>query len=109
MTEEKVKLTDGRVIRVFSINNDMYGNPRYIIHFLSLGLEKYEATALTRKAGLRKYTGRNFGGGYVFQSYGLKEDIEMMLEILAGRKWNEKRPKFEIDKLRWASGNTRHL
>lgn len=54
------------------IDNDTNGNPRYVVHWLNLGLNDYEATPLTRKAGLSKYRAKWYGGGFVFTSYNLE-------------------------------------
>lgn len=59
---------------------DVYGNPRFIIHFLDLVHEDHpgdhvdkmeSARRMANKHGGRKYCGRVFGGGFVFQVYGL--------------------------------------
>ena len=59
---------------------DVYGNPRFIIHFLDLVHEDHpgdhcdkmeSARRMANKHGGRKYRGRVFGGGFVFQVYGL--------------------------------------
>ena len=59
---------------------DVYGNPRFIIHFLDLVHEDHpgdhwdkmeSARRMANKPGRRKYRGRVFGGGFVFQVYGL--------------------------------------
>ena len=59
---------------------DVYGNPRFIIHFLDLVHEDHpgdhcdkmeKARRMANKHGGRKYRGRVFGGGFVFQAYGL--------------------------------------
>lgn len=55
--------------------NDINGNSRFIIHWLtflhpepSRPRETYESVLqAARKAGGRKYRGRDFGGGIVFQ------------------------------------------
>jgi hypothetical protein len=68
------------------INNDINGNPRYVVHFYDLlrdnegeGLDvfqKYEiAVKKARKVGGAKYRGKDFGGGIVFQSYNITETI----------------------------------
>jgi hypothetical protein len=68
------------------INNDINGNPRFVVHFYDLlrdgegeGLtiiEKYEfAVKKARKIGGKIYRGRDFGGGIVFQSYNITETI----------------------------------
>lgn len=65
------------------INNDVNGNPRYVLHFLRLCTDaeldaptpySYEV-ALTRgrRAGGRKFHNKQYGGGIVFQSYSLDE------------------------------------
>jgi hypothetical protein len=62
------------------INNDVNGNPRYVVHFYDLLndieglnltiLERYElALQKARKVGGKMYRGKDFGGGIVFQSY----------------------------------------
>ena len=63
-------------VPVHKINNDVNGNPRYVVHFLDLGI-KPEDYGLVPK--LTKYRGKWFGGGYVFQSYNVKEDIDWIL------------------------------
>lgn len=59
---------------------DVYGNPRFIIHFLDLVHEDHpgdhcdkmdSARRMANKHGGRRYRGRVFGGGFVFQAYGL--------------------------------------
>jgi hypothetical protein len=68
------------------INNDLNGNPRFVVHFLTLlnegedqGLEVLQSFDLAlkkaRKVGGTKYRGRDFGGGIVFQSYNIQETI----------------------------------
>ena len=55
---------------------DVYGNPRFIIHFLDLVHEDHpgdhcdkmeSARRMANKHGGRRYRGRVFGGGFVFQ------------------------------------------
>lgn len=62
--------------------NDINGNPRYIVSWLSLGLDSYKATDKTRKAGLSIYRGKSFGGGFVFTSYNTNADLKFILETL---------------------------
>jgi len=65
------------------VNNDVYGNPRYVIHFLQLLNEeenisipfnkKYEyALKKAKKIGGKKFHNKQYGGGIVFQSYNLQ-------------------------------------
>lgn len=54
------------------INNDMNGNPRYVVHFLQIA-ESYErALFLGRKIGGRKFHNKQYGGGIAFQSYNIE-------------------------------------
>ncbi len=68
------------------VNNDVNGNPRYVIHFLDilssseyydkgLGINRlYElAVKKANKIGGRKYSTKSYGGGIVFQSYSLPD------------------------------------
>jgi hypothetical protein len=77
-------------------NSDMYGNPRYIIHFREFltyeettanernFLELYDvACKRANKLGGRKYTGRNYGGGIVLQSYNIEETARRIQELIA--------------------------
>jgi hypothetical protein len=68
------------------VNNDINGNPRFVVHFLSLlnegeyegigVLESFDlAVKKARKVGGTKYRGKDFGGGIVFQSYNILETI----------------------------------
>lgn len=73
------------------INNDVNGNPRYVVHFTAcmpesyrgLPLEKkYAATCkLMNKIGGRKYHNKSYGGGIVFQSYNTR-DLETEINAL---------------------------
>lgn len=91
------------------VNNDVNGNPRYVCHFLNLitdkdieqikedfkltlqqkpfaltGLQYDEAVYKARKIGGKKYRGKDFGGGIVFQSYNIKETEKQILELVNG-------------------------
>ena len=68
------------------INNDTYGNPRYVFHFLHLLTKKErETTSLSNqyqiaikranKIGGRKFHNKQYGGGIVIQSYNLQNTI----------------------------------
>ena len=74
------------VFEVSRVQNDYYGNPRYVIHFLSLGLKDYVATKQTRAAGLKLYRAKCYGGGFVFQSYNLTSSIQFMFEKIHNEK-----------------------
>lgn len=82
------------------VNNDVNGNPRYVVHFLEL-LNSNEQETIRSKAkpfeaitdmynfavkkankiGGKKYRGKDFGGGIVFQSYN-NNDLEKRINEL---------------------------
>ncbi len=72
----------------YSVNNDINGNPRYVTHFHAflndneLGTGSYElAKKRANSLGFKVYRGKDFGGGFVCQSYNLENDIERILDI----------------------------
>lgn len=89
MTKEKYKYKINYVIKeitVYRITNDVNGNPQYCVHFLDLMLKNYAPSALTRKAGLRKYNAKWFGGGFSFQSYNIPDTLKYILQTLHNEK-----------------------
>jgi hypothetical protein len=80
------------------INNDVNGNPRYVLHFLALNTEaekaeylpnKYEIALIrARKVGGKKFHNKQYGGGVVFQSYSLPHTCEYLNNMM--RKENMK-------------------
>lgn len=67
------------------INNDVNGNPRYVIHFTSLNIPMSEygiSTKKTRKAGIRKYHNKQYGGGYVFTSYNVEATLDYIYKTI---------------------------
>lgn len=63
------------------INNDINGNPRYVVHYLQLA-ESYErALYLGRKLGGRKFHNKQYGGGIAFQSYNTDQLAERIAQI----------------------------
>lgn len=77
-------------IEFFRTNSDIYGNPRYIVHFPAF-LTQQEvvdhsiidgyniALKRARGIGFRKYRGRDFGGGFVCKSYSLHHTAELII------------------------------
>jgi Tfp pilus assembly protein PilP len=74
------------------INNDINGNPRYVIHFLDiLNMEEREFLPFSKKyiyslkkaklIGGKKYDNKQYGGGIVFQSYNI-QDLENRINNL---------------------------
>lgn len=80
------------------INNDVNGNPRYVIHFLALNTDNEKdntpndwnrinnlyAMAVKRanRIGGKKYNTKSYGGGIVFQSYSLDDTIRHIMRVL---------------------------
>lgn len=83
------------------VNNDTNGNPRYVIHFLNLltTQEQYDISANARpmqgisdmyreavnkasEIGGKRYRGKDFGGGIVFQSYNITDTANKINELL---------------------------
>lgn len=63
------------------INNDINGNPRYVIHFLNLDSSYQRAIKKANKLGGRKYNNKSYGGGIVFQSYNLDSLEQEIFEL----------------------------
>lgn len=76
------KIITKQGIDVYRVNNDVNGNPRYVVHFLSLNLDSAKPTDKTRSVGLSKYRGKDFNGGFVFTSYNVDQDLERILKEL---------------------------
>jgi hypothetical protein len=74
-------------ITVYDVGHDVNGNPRFVVHFLPLGIELKD---YGRIPGLRKYRAKWFGGGYVFQSYNVKNDLEWMIDHVKKYYANQK-------------------
>ena len=96
-------------INAYRVESDTNGNPRFVIHFLDLltedeqvrvvnetkslrekypnqwinSIDRLFDAALTkaRKIGGVKYRAKWFGGGIVFQSYNLSEDLERLFKV----------------------------
>ena len=67
----------------YRVNNDRNGNPRYVIHFLAFANDYATAHKVANRLGFRIYRGRDFGGGFVCQSYNIESDAE---RIIAARE-----------------------
>ena len=64
----------------YSVKNDINGNPRYVIHWLAFGNDYDSAYIVAKPLGFSKYRGKNFGGGFVCQSYNLENTAERIIE-----------------------------
>ena len=70
------KLSNENLTRV---NNDVNGNPRYVFHFLALADHYGESVAIAKKLiGGKKYHTKSYGGGIVFQSYNVQNDLYIL-------------------------------
>lgn len=83
----------GNELEVTRIKNDINGNPRYVIHFVDVYQHKlanaYKETfirnpfdtgynfacLLGNQAGFKRYHNKQYGGGLVFQSYNVQQDL----------------------------------
>jgi hypothetical protein len=63
-------------IPYYRIDNDVNGNPRYVVHFLDINVKPEDYGKIP---GISKYRAKWFGGGYVLQSYNLESDLEYTL------------------------------
>ena len=72
----------------YRVKNDINGNPRYVTHFHAFlnddefGTGSYElAKKRANSLGFSVYRGKDFGGGFVCQSYDLDNHVERILEL----------------------------
>jgi hypothetical protein len=66
------------------INNDVNGNPRYVLHFMYIDDNYSTAVNKCRCLGGRKYHTKSYGGGIVFQSYSLDHLIKQIYAQVIG-------------------------
>ena len=71
---------NGKDIEVTRIDNCVNGNPRYVIHFLDIADNYIDAINIAKQIGGKKYTAKWFGGGIVFSSYNVKEDLKRIIK-----------------------------
>jgi hypothetical protein len=76
---ETTVTVNGEEITAYRIDSDVNGNPRYVVHFLALGIDLDDYGKIP---GLTKYRGKWFGGGYVFQSYNLESDLAYYIDLV---------------------------
>jgi hypothetical protein len=63
------------------INNDINGNPRFVVHYLQLADSYERALFLSRQLGGRKLHNKQYGGGIAFQSYNTDQLAERIAQI----------------------------
>ena len=79
MQQIEVTLKNGKTVTVHQVNNDRYGNPRYVIHYLEVADTYSEALALIRRIGGKMYTAKWYGGGLVFSTYNLEHKLDELM------------------------------
>ena len=79
---------------VMRVNNDVNGNPRYVVHFLhflsdkeredAAGFSGYSLAAKRASAwiGGKRYRAKSYGGGIVFSSYNVESECRHVNEEL---------------------------
>lgn len=90
---------DGIEIEVYRITPDYYGNPRFVVHYMSFpnldpdpeceagGLDEIVAMQeryinnVRRAVGGKRYRGKDFGGGIVFSLYNVRETLAHALSL----------------------------
>lgn len=66
-------------IEIIRIDNCINGNPRFVIHFLNIADNYIDAINIAKSIGGKKYRAKWFGGGIVFSSYNVKEDLKRII------------------------------
>lgn len=79
-------------IHFYRVNNDVNGNPRYVVHFLDFikedenindVLKEYQiAKARAKKCGFREFRNKSFGGGFVTTCYDLNYKSNQINDLL---------------------------
>ena len=90
---------NGEDVTVYPTTSDYYGNPRFVVHFLSFpNLDpdpEYRASGIDEivsrqrlyidnvrhAVGGKRYRGKDFGGGIVFQSYNVEATLRHALSL----------------------------
>ena len=63
----------------YRVLNNVMGHPRYVIHWLAFASEYNKAESIARSLGFKKYRGREFGGGFVIESFNLESTAEAVI------------------------------
>ena len=74
------KIQDELGYNFYRVKNDVYGNPRYVIHYLAFANDYDTAKRKANKLGYRVYRGKDFGGGFVTQSYSIQDHAERIID-----------------------------
>ena len=74
------KTQDALGYDMYRVRNDANGNPRYVIHWLAFGKDYDTAKKIANSIGFRVYRGKDFGGGFVAQSYNVENTAEQIID-----------------------------
>ena len=70
----------GETVEAYRVKLDVNGNPRYVLHFLSLGVKLEDYGKIK---GLKVYRPKWFGGGIVLEScYNVQEDAQRAYNLV---------------------------
>lgn len=64
------------------ISNDINGNPRYVIHYLSVADNYDKAVKIANKIGGKKFHNKQYGGGIAFQSYNIDDTAKKLQNLI---------------------------
>ena len=79
MYQVEVTLKNGKSLAIHQVDNNAYGNLRYVIHYREVADTYSEALALSRKIGGKMYTTKWYGGGIVFSTYTLEQTLNELM------------------------------
>ena len=71
--KKEIETPNNPVVDLTKINRDTNGNPRYVVHFLTIDRDYETAIKKAKAIGGKKYHNKQYGGGIVFQSYNVQE------------------------------------
>ena len=75
-------------VRLKKIDNDVNGNPRYLVHYLDIAGNYDDALKLGKKLlQARAYRGKAYGGCFVFTSYNPEHEFEQAFNKPAETIW----------------------
>ena len=72
----------------YRVLNNVMGHPRYVIHWLAFAGEYDKAELIARSLGFKKYRGREFGGGFVIESFNLESTAEAVIRSREQKDYN---------------------
>ena len=80
-TSQSIMLQNEKV-ELHRINNDVNGNPRFVIHWVDVpGAANYQdAVYRMKKISAKKYRAKWYGGGIVFTSYSPEAELNKLFK-----------------------------